>query len=215
MKTKLIMALIAAVAVLAGVGAAGFYFYKNLTQPSSSTELPKTENPPAGGEEVSKETRLVKNDFEITLPPGWQEATSSYEGILLLAVDTQEDVSGGVFQKLDFRTNLSVKSDDLAKYAAVGSFEDYVASVKTSLVQAIPGISFIQEETKMINGVQAVLIECSSRQEDADFKTLLVFVKGSGSTVYAISFNAFQDSWPTYRSLFYGMAESFKLKYKI
>ncbi len=219
MKIKILVAAITFV-VLAALSVAGFYIYKNINQPTSPTELPNVpliinSRGVEAGEEVLKETRLLKDDFEITLPPGWQEATSSYEGILLLAIDVKEDVSGGNFQKLNFRTNLTVKSDDIARYASVGSFEDYVNSVKTSLTQAISGISFIQEEQKMINGVRAILIECSSRQEEADFKTLLVFVKSNDSIVYAISFNTFQDSWPVYESLFYWIAESFKLKYKI
>jgi len=226
MKIRILVAVITFV-VLAALSVAGFYIYKNLNQPASPTEMPnvplvinngetkagvelKTKN-----EEVLNETRLLKENFEITLPSGWQEATSTLKGILLMAIDAKEDVSGGIFQKLDFRTSLSVKSDDITRYATVGSFENYVSSVKTSLIQAIPSISFISEEQKMINGVQAILIECLSRQEEADFKTLLVFVKGNDSTVYAISFNTFQDSWPVYKSLFYWMAESFKLKYKI
>jgi hypothetical protein len=226
MKIKILVVAITFV-VLAALSAAGFYIYKNINQPASPTELPNVplvinnggvetgEESEVKNEEVLKETRLLKDDFEITLPPGWQEATSPPEGILLMAIDAKEDVSGGIFQKLEFRTNLSVKSDDITRYASVGSFEDYVAGVKTSLIQTISGISFISEEQKMINGVQAVLIECSSRQEEADFKTLIIFIKGNDSAVYAISFNTFQDSWPVYKSLFYWMAESFKLKYKI
>lgn len=220
MKINILVAAITFV-VLAALSAAGFYIYKNLNRLVSPTELPNvplvtnSENPPTGEEEILKETQLLKDGFEITLSPGWQEATSPPEGILLMAIDAKEDVSSDIFQKLDFRTNLSVKSDDITRYASVGSFEDYVASVKTSLIQVIPSINFVQEEQKMINGVQAILIECSSRQEEADFKTLLIFVKGNDSTVYAISFNTFQESWLTYKSLFYWMAESFKLKYKI
>lgn len=223
MKIKILVAVITVI-VLTTLSAAGFFIYKNYqVKPEVKEESPivvdrenpPTGGPPTGGEEVLKETRLLKDDFSIILPPGWQEATTPPEGILLMAVDAQEDISGGIFQKLDFRTNLSVKSDDITRYASVGSFEDYVASVKTSLIQIIPGISCIGEEQKMINSVQAILIECSSRQEEADFKTLLIFVKGNDSTVYAISFNTFQDSWPTYKSLFYWIAESFKLKYKI
>jgi len=221
MKIKILVVAITFIA-LAALSVAGFYIYKNyLVKPETKVE--ENEAAPSGsengpedsGQEALKETRLVKNGFEITLPPGWQEATTLPEGILLMAIDTREDASGGVFKKLDFRTSLSIKSDDIANYANLGSFEDYVASVKTSLIQTISGISFAGEEQKMINGAQAILIECSSRQEEADFKTLLVFVKGNNSAVYALSFNTLQDSWSVYKSLFYWTAESFKLKYKI
>ncbi|MFH1714275.1 MAG: hypothetical protein ABH831_01615 [Candidatus Nealsonbacteria bacterium] len=214
MKIKILAAGIT-FAILAALSVAGFYIYKSLNQPiipaELPAELPEEENPPAGGEEVSeevlKEIKLLKDDFEITLPPGWQEETNSYEGILLLAIDSKEDVSDGIFQKLDFRTSLSIKSDDITKYAGVSSFEDYVASIKTSLVQVVPGIKFVKEEGN--------ILECESTQEDADFKTLLVFIEGNDSTVYALSFNTFMDSWPAYKSLFYWMADSFKLRYNI
>lgn len=226
MKIKFLIVAITFVG-LAILSIAGFYAYKFLNRPANSTEFPNVnlfinnkgaeaeEKPDLKSEEVLKETRVLKDEFEMTLLPGWQEANTPPEGIWLMAIDAKEDVSAGVFQKLDFRTNFSVKSDDITKYANIGSFEDYVSSVKTSLIQTIPSISFTSEEQKTINGLPAIFVECSSRQEEADFKTLLVFVKASDNIVYAISFNTFQDSWQKYRSLFYWMAESFKLKYKI
>ncbi len=207
--------------VLAALSAAGFYIYKNLNRSAGSTEVPSTtlgeesKNPPTGGEEVLKETRLLKDGFEITLPPGWQEIAAPVEEILVMAVDDKEDISGGNFQKLDFRTNLSIKKDDLSKYSTLDTLEKYVESIKVSLVQAVPGISFVQEEQKMINGVQAILVECSSRQKEADFKTLLVFVKGNDNIIYALSFNTFQNSWANYQGVFEQIVQSFKLKYKI
>lgn len=218
MKIKILFAAIAFV-VLTVLSAAGFYIYKELIKPEVKEGPPATigeGNPPAGGSsDVLKETRLIKDGFEIILPPGWQEATSSSEGFLLLAFDGKEDVSIGNFQKLDFRTNLSVKSDDLGKYSSLDTLEKYVESMKISLIQAVPGINFIQEGQKTINGAQAIFIECSSRQRENDFKTLLIFVKGSDSAIYAISFNTFQGSWLKYKGVFEQIAQSFKLKYKI
>jgi len=212
---------------LAVLSVAGFYIYQFFNRPADSTQLPNVnlvinnkgseteEGAETKIEETLKETRVLKEDFEMTLPSGWQETDTPPEGIWLMAIDTREDVSGGVFQKLDFRTNLSVKSDDITKYAGISSFEDYISSVKASLVQTIPSIDFIGETEKTVNGLRAIFIECSSLQEEADFKTLLVFVKASDNIIYAVSFNTFQDSWLVYKSLFYWMAESFKLKYKI
>ena len=217
MKIKILFTAITFV-VLAVLSVAGFYIYKNLIKPEVIEGPPVTigeGNPATGEKEILKEVRLSKGDFEITLPPGWQEATSTSEGFLLLAFDAKEDVSGGNFQKLDFRTNLSIKSDDLKKYSSLDTLEKYVESMKISLIQAVPGINFIQEERKTINGAQAIFIECSSRQKEADFKTLLIFVKGNDSIVYAISFNTFQSSWENYQGIFEQIAQSFKLKYKI
>lgn len=226
MKIKLLIVLIT-FAALAILSIAGFYVYKFLNQPSDATKLPEvnlvinnknTNNGETSGQKTEdplEETRIVKEEFEMTLPAGWQEADTPPEGIWLMAIDAKEDVSGGAFQKLDFRTNFSVKSDDITRYASINSFEDYVSSVKTSLTQTITGISFGKEEQKTVNGLPAIFIECASRQEDADFKTLLVFIKASDNIVYAVSFNAFLDSWEAYKDSFYLTAESFKLKYNI
>jgi len=219
MKIKLLVVAITII-ILTILSIVGFFVYQQITKPVPSTI---DENQQAAGEnkefvtepEIKKETRLIKDDFEITLPPGWQEATAPPEGILAMAIDAEEDISGGLFQKLDFRTNFSVKSDDITKYASVSSFEEYVSSVRTSLIQAVPSIVFVKEEKKPINSVKAIFLECSSTQEDADFKTLLVFVQGNDDIVYAISFNTFQSSWENYQSVFEQIAATFKLKYKI
>lgn len=208
--------------VLAALSAAGFFVYKNyLANPEdkvteNTTPLSGSEVPSEFLEQnIAKETRLLKDGFEITLPFGWQEATSTYEGFLLLAFDAKEDISGGDFQKLDFRTNLSIKSDDLSKYSTLDTLEKYVESMKSSLILAVPGISFVQEEPKTINGARAISIECLSRQKEADFKTKIVFVQGNDHTVYALSFNAFQSSWEKYKSAFEQITQSFKVKYKV
>lgn len=228
MKIRILIVAITAV-FLTALSAAGFFVYKQKPGTEVKESVPviigeetptagskeESPTPPSGGGETLEETILLKGDFEITLPPGWQETSTLPEGFLALAIDAKEDVSSGIFQKLDFRTNLSIKSDDMTKYASMDSFEKYVESIKISLVQAIPSISFIREEQKTINGNRAILIECESLQEETGFKTLLVFIEGNNGAIYALSFNAFQSSWTSYRDAFYKIAESFKLKYKI
>lgn len=211
MKIKILVVVITVI-ILTALSVAGFYVYKQIAKPVPSTI---DENQQAAGEnkefvtepETEKEVRLVKDDFEITLPAGWQEATSTYEDFLVLAFDGKEDISGGNFQKLDFRTNISIKSDDLTKYSNLDTLEKYIESMKISLIQVFPGIKFIKEEGN--------ILECETTQEDVDFKTLLVFIEGNNSIIYAISFNTFRSSWEKYKDTFEQVASSFKLKYKI
>lgn len=208
-------------AALAALSAAGFLIYQNFfVQPEAvQEETPlagNEENPPAEEEEeILSETELIKDDFQITLPPGWVEANTPPEGVLAMAVDAEEDVSGAVFQKLDFRTNFSVKADDMTWYKGIDDLGAYIESVKTSLIQNVPGIGFTREEQKTISGNRAILIECESTQEEVAFKTLLAFIGSSEGAVYAISFNTLQSSWASYRDSFYRIADSFKLKYKM
>ena len=214
MKIKIFIVAIT-VTVLFVLSAAGVLLYQNLNKSEIKKELPVIGESPTDREEILKETRLLKDEFEITLPPGWQEATSANANFLLLAFDDQEDISGGNFQKLDFRTNLSIKSDDLSRYSSLDTLEKYVESMKTSLIQAIPGIAFVKEDQKTINGNESFFIELSSRQKEIDFKTLLMFIKGNDNIVYAVSFNTFQGFWENYQGVFEQIAQSFKLKYKI
>src|SRR4030042_1494174 len=100
MKIKILVVTITFV-VLVALSAAGFYIYKNLNQSAGPAELPNApliinnggaeagEESETKNEEALNETRLLKENFEITLPPGWQEATSPPEGILLMAIDAK------------------------------------------------------------------------------------------------------------------------------
>jgi len=155
---------------------------------------------------TDQETLLVKEDFKITLPPGWQEDTS-FLTVLLMAIDTREEI---VNEDIDFRTNFSLKKDDLGNYQTLNSAKEYTESVKMSLIQVIPIIEFTDEKEGTISGHNAFFIECESTQDEVDFKTLLVFMEESNGVIWALSFNTFQDSWLIYRPIFYQMAESFK-----
>ncbi len=218
MNQKIVTILITLV-VLLGLAAAGFLFYRNLIKPATEKQetppvvpvVGEEVSPPAGGEEILKETVLAKDDFTITLPAGWQEV-SDFPDVLAMAADAQEQITDVKLKNLGFRTNLSVKSDDLSKYSQIQGIQDYIESIKTSLVQLVIGIKFTVEKEDTVDTRRAIFIECESRQQDIDFKTLLVFIEGDNQAVWAISFNTLQDSWATYRDSFYQTAGSFKLK---
>lgn len=226
MKIRILIVAITVV-VLTVLSAAGVFIYKNLTKTETKAEgtpivvgeggssVDEEKETEPKKEEILKETRLIKDDFEITLPPGWEEAASPPESVLVMGIDSREDVSAGIFKKLDFRTNFSIKSKSRQQYTGISDLGAYVESIKTSLAQAIPGINFTREEQKTISGNRAIFVECESMQQGADFKTLLVFIETSDLVVYALSFNSFLDSWAKYQDSFYQIAESFKLKYKL
>lgn len=164
-------------------------------------------------EDVLTETVADKGSFEITLPVGWMEIQGQDMGdILIMAVDAQEEITNEKANEVGFATNFLLKSDDMKQYETIRSVEDYAKSVKDSLFPVIPGIEFIKEQAGLINGNEAFFIESQSRQDEIDFKTLLVFVLGKDNIIWALSFNTLADSWPTYQELFYQMANSLKLK---
>ena len=211
MNSKILVLLI--LMSLIGLSVVGVFVYKNNEETPLILKEEKIEKEEEKVEEVAKETLLVKDDFTITLPAGWQEIIDFPE-VLAMAIDAKEEIADEKAKNIDFRTNFSIKSDDLGKYSKLSGAQDYIESIKTSLVQLIPSIEFTHEEQRTIDGNNAFFVECESTQEETDFKTLLVFVEGSNNIIWAISFNTFQNSWLTYRDLFYQIAESFRLKYK-
>ncbi len=190
--------------------AGAIYFYK--TKPAEEPASQETPQVITETEEPDKETVLTKDGFALTLPVGWSEITPPQENILAMGVDSREEINDEKVKETGFRTNLSIQQDDLSKYEQPYSLSDYIDSVKTSLMQAIPGIEFAKEEQGEINGFDAVFVECWSTQEEIDFATLLVFFKDANNFIWAISFNTLHDSWLTYQDVFYQIAESFKLE---
>ena len=197
--------------ILLGIAAAGFLVYRNLTKPAAEGGYVPESSEPQKEEPQEQETILVKNDFTIVLPVGWQEAISNAD-VLMVAIDDREEIDRAKLGGIDFRTNFSVKADDMSQYNKVQNMQDYVNSVKTSLIQMIPGIQFASEEEGTIDGRPAVFVECRSTQQNINFETLLVFIEGNYDEVWAISFNTLEDSRTNYRDAFYQIARSFKLK---
>jgi len=209
MKDKNFFVIAALLVVIVLIGGA-VYFYK--TKPAEESAFQETPQGNAETEKSSEETVLAKDGFALTLPVGWTEITPPQENILAMGVDSREEINDEKVKETGFRTNLSIQQDDLSKYEQPYSLSDYVDSVKTSLMQAIPGIEFAKEEQGEINGFDAVFVECWSTQEEIDFATLLVFFKDANNFIWAISFNTLHDSWLTYQDVFYQIAESFKLE---
>ncbi len=205
MNSKIIITIVIVVLVAAAVAT---HYYLNRPQ-EEGTPLVLDEEV-TGGPEATKvlgETLLAKEGFEIILPPGWQEDAEPPYSILFMAVDGQEEISN---QEINFRTNLTIKNDDLGIYQGLNNVQEYAVSIKESLTQAIPIIEFTEEKEETINGNAAYFIEIESTQEEIDFKTLLVFVEEADGTIWGLSFNAYQNAWSAYRNLFYQMARSFK-----
>lgn len=223
MNLKTLIILISSV-VLAVLAAFAFIYYSDAIKPESEnnisldTEEPKEESPlikeePIEEEKEYKETFIAKDDFELILPVGWQEAIAP-EDFLFMAADFSEIITNEKAIEVNFRTNFSVKKDDLTKYSEEYSPKTYAESVKISLMQTIPGIEFTYDEQTTVNNRQAYFVECESTADGIGYKTLLVFIKTEDNAMWAISFNTFSDSWQNYRDQFYQITQSFKQQYE-
>ncbi len=171
--------------------------------------LPK--NNQAGGNNQTdagqSQNKLVTDDFEISLPVGWQQAAPPV-GASAMAVDNNEEISDPAAQKINFKTYVAVSYDTLQGK----SLSEYLQSIKGQLQQALPGTVFSQEHDAVINSRTARAFEVDLTQQGASFKILIVAIKGEDDDVWTMSFNTLQNSWMAYQETFSGIANSFKLK---
>ncbi|MFH1841487.1 MAG: hypothetical protein ABH800_01875 [Candidatus Nealsonbacteria bacterium] len=218
MKNKILIILI----VLVCLTASGVYIYKNPEKFYFSNLLTGEENKPLTNEkktgeenieETLKKTHLVKDEFEIILPAGWQEAVGFSE-TLLMAFDAEEELTDEKLIEIDFATYLSIKKDSLDKYG-IDSVKEYSQSLKTPLAQSIEDLKFTEEREDIINEKEVFYMEIESQQEGIEYKTLLAFVEGNNNDIYVLSFNTSQNSWSSYKDKFYQMVESFNVRYNI
>lgn len=152
-------------------------------------------------------TLLEKNDFSVYIPEGWIE-TNPPAGVNTMIIAAEEDIAGTPAEKINFRTYYSVIYDNLSE----NSKEDYIATSKKSLVDAIPGLEITEENSETINDRDVYFMEAEFNQRDVNFKSLITIVSGEEDDIWIISFNTMKDNWKKYKDIFYDVSESFELK---
>lgn len=162
----------------------------------------------AEAEEQLKQDRvLAKDEFTIKMPAGWAEvpAMPSTSATVMFV---KEVVTNETLQKINFKSYYAVTYDTLNKRGLAG----YVTYLKGTLQKLLLGIRFISDKTEKIGGLEARVMEAEVTQKGADFKVLIVVIKGTGEDVWTISFNTGKDTWDTYKDAFYSIARGFQLK---
>ena len=211
MKNKIVIIVLIIVVVVVATGISFYFIQKNKAPvnsvgnivPSSQSEV----NNPTNSEQ--SQSKLVTDDFEISLPEGWQK-TEPVMGALAMAVKADEQLTDPAAQKIHFRSYFAVSYDTLQGK----SLSEYMQGVKNYLQQITSGIVFAQEHDMIINDQPARAFEASFIQQGVNFKILMVAVKGAGDDVWVISFNTLQGTWTEYQKIFSDIASSFKLKLK-
>lgn len=153
--------------------------------------------------------KLATDDFEITLADGWKGVPAA-TGISAVAVDTNENITDPAAQRINFKTYLAVSHDTLNGK----NITEYMQTVKTSLLQTMPDTVFSNEHTLTINNRQVLAMEADIANQGADYKVLIVAVKGNGEDVWVMSFNTLKSSWQQYAQTFSDMANNFIVKQK-
>ena len=209
MKNKIVIIIIIMVVAVMAI-AAGFYFI----QKNKLSANPVENTTSAGQFETNNQTspeqpqnKLATDDFEINIPEGWRQTVPAI-GSSAMAVKADEQLNDPAAQKINFRSYFAVSYDTLQGK----SLSEYLQVVKSQLQQTISGAVFAQEHDTTINGKVARAFEASFTQQGANFKILMVAVKGVGDDVWVISFNTLQSTWAEYQKAFSDIAGSFSLK---
>jgi len=208
MKNKLVI-IVLIILVIVGATIIGFYFNKQPANSFENTALPnqnETNNQISGEESQNK---LITDDFEITLPAGWQK-TEPPIGSSAMAIKMDENLNDTAAQKINFRTYFAVSYETTQGK----SLNEYMQTLKNQLQQTVSGITFTQEHDVVINNRTAKAFEANFNQKEVDFKVLMVVIKGLNDDVWVISFNTLQSTWNEYQETFSNIVNSFKLKLK-
>lgn len=154
-----------------------------------------------------KDIVLEKEGFSIMVPAGWREV-QAMQGVSATIANLSEEITDAALKKINFRTNYSVTYDTLKNKTK----KDYVAGIKTTLKQMMPGILFLVEKDYMINGNDGYVIEAQLNQRGADINVLIVLIKGKNQDIWTIAFNTGKVNWAKYKDGFYSVAQSFIVK---
>ena len=195
----------------------GFYFVKqnksliNLPQNAMQSNQASTGNQEKANDGIGVnnqiQNKLVTDDFEVTLPVGW-EKTAPAIGASAMAVNRNEKLDDPVAQKINFKSYLAVSYDTLQGKG----MSEYLQTVKNGLSQIVSNVVFTNEQDVMINGRSAHALEAELAQQGVNFKILMVVITGQGEDVWVMSFNTIKSSWDGYQETFSDMVQSFSLK---
>lgn len=195
----------------------GFYFVKqnksliNLPQNAMQSNQASTGNQEKANDGIGVnnqiQNKLVTDDFEVTLPAGW-EKTAPAIGASAMAVNRNEKLDDPAAQKINFKSYLAVSYDTLQGKG----MSEYLQTVKNGLSQIVSNVVFTNEQDVMINGRSAHALEAELAQQGVNFKILMVVITGQGEDVWVMSFNTIKSSWDGYQETFSDMVQSFSLK---
>jgi len=151
-----------------------------------------------------KQNLLVKNDFSINLPEGWEEAPAP-TGVSAMAVNANEEITNADAQKVNFRSYCSVVYNTMKGEMD----EEFIEKMKDSLTQSAPEIVITDEKKDKIGDKDTYFVEAEINQKNIDFKILLTLIKGAKEDVWVVSFNTLKSNWERDKDLFYETAKSF------
>ena len=201
---KTLIIVLVSVLIIGGIGV-GIYLIK-----VDKMSGPRTEQggPSASGPQAPQgEENLAKEDFSVYIPEGWRK-TAPPQGVSAMVINADEEITDPAAKKINFRTYFAVSYDSLQGK----SMEEYIQILKNNLAQTVGNIDFGGENAITVNGREARAIDAGISQQGAEFKVLIVAIRGGGEDIWLLSFNTVKSSWDKYRDLFAEITNSFQVK---
>ena len=205
MKNKTIVSILIILAVALAVFI-GVYFIKQ-DKPNPSPNIGQQNQNNTSANSTQLQNKIVTDDFEITLPAGWEKTTPAI-GTSAMAVKVNENLNDPAAQKINFKSYFAVSYDTLQDK----SMSEYLQIVKNGLQQTVPGVIFTKDQDMTINSKSAHAIEAELTQQGVNFKILIVTIAGQGKDVWVMSFNTTKNAWDGYKETFSDVTRSFSLK---
>lgn len=211
MKKHIIIAVVILVLVV-GIGV-GWYFSKNKTAPNGLNQnqnlAAQVNNQPdlANQPVASEDHPLIKDDFSILLPQGWQEVAPAMAGVTLSVIDTTGDYSDPAVQKINFKNNYNVAHDQL-KGRNLDEYRDYVKGI---VKQIAPDVVFSSEGMLAINGQESRIFEGEMNKQGVDIHFMTFLIQGKNNDMWNVSFNSLKSDWNKNALLFGRIGNSFQV----
>jgi hypothetical protein len=197
--------LIGVVVVLVVAGVA----YVLITGNGAAPQVPGTEQVTGTPGGIPPQSKLIGDAFSVDLPSGWVE-TEPVEGTTAMAANADVSTDDPAAVQVGFHSYIAVVHDTMEAQQGIA---DYAKAVQHELTQAIPGVTFANEQDTTIGDRFARLFEVSMSQEGIDFTVLMAVISGrTGNDVWVLSVNTASATWGTYRDTFYLVVRSFVVK---
>lgn len=186
------MVIVVAVAVLAGIGGAGYFVMQNKDDKKEET----TKSQPAEEKEAKKATgfKLAAEHYEdpatgllISYPEGWEE--SHPEGVVVTFTNPQADDG--------FSANINVVLEETTV-----SLDEYVAAAKGQIAQVLPSYKETEDRTaKAADGTSVRLIGGTFDQNGVTVRNLQVIGVVDGIAIIQTA-TSLESEWDTYKAIF-------------
>jgi hypothetical protein len=206
------------VLLIAGAGAAIYYFSQQDWQPGTVLENENEEIQFEPQEENSSENQLPEESFNtdrildeetysILVPAGWAQASTEDSRFLALMVKPMGEFDPQSMEDIEYNAYYAVNNASLVQE----SLEKYVNLLKQNLIVEDSTITVLDQYSGRVGDREAIYLELQSFSGGQDYKTLLVFVE-DGEWVWALSFNTPSDSWEDDEEIFHEIVESLTIK---